>query len=84
MSREDFCKFIRSFCRESYFDNEVMRDQLLCLWTSFCLIFGFDVDTCAYDVEIGWLWKIISETEAETADWSDYESFCNYMCKYIV
>jgi len=30
------------------------------------------------------LWEVVSEMEAYTADWSDYDSFDAFMCEYLV
>lgn len=76
--------FIYAFCKESCFDEEICQDQLLCLWTAYCLMCNYDVDTLSYDKNIGALYDIIAEDEPDTSAWSDYESFYNFISKYLV
>lgn len=76
-------EWLKHFVRESSFDDEVSRDQLRCLWTAFCLHYNFIVDTADYDANLRKLWEAVAETEEDTADWGDYESFDNYLAKYL-
>lgn len=80
----DELDFLRSFIRESCFDVEVLRDQLRALWTAFCLRRNYDVDTLQYDTTLRELWNVLQETGDGTADWSDFDSFDNFMCVYLV
>lgn len=84
ISREAEMKYLKEFVRQSCFDEEVSRDQLRCLWTAYCLHHGLDADTSVYDNDLRELWNTTAEDESETADWSDYNSFDNFMCKYLV
>lgn len=84
ISRESEAKFLFDFARESCFDVEVCRDQLRILWTAFCLHHGLDVDTLNYDCELQVLWNVISESEPDTADWNDLDSFYGFMCRWLV
>ena len=43
-----------------------------------------DVDTASYDSYIRELWKAVAADEEDTADWSDFDSFGNFMCRYLV
>ncbi len=84
ISREAEMKYLKEFTRQSCFDVEVNRDQLRCLWTAYCLHHGLDADTSVYDNDLLELWNIMVEDESETADWSDFDGFDNFMCKYLV
>lgn len=77
-------EYLLDFARESCFDVEVCRDQLRILWTAFCLHHGLDVDTLNYDCELQVLWNVISASESDTADWSDFDSFYSFMCRWLV
>lgn len=77
--------FIKEFVEDSPFDMEVCRDQLRSLWTAYCLHFDLDPDTYLYDNALRQVWKSICDGgEESTADWSDFDSFENFMCVYLV
>lgn len=84
MDRNKELQYIHSFVQESDFGFEVCRDQIRSLWTAYCLHHGLDVDTSSYFNELHGLWEVLEETEPDTADWSDYDSFDDYMCRYLV
>ena len=78
-------EFIRDFVRESSFDEELARNQLRSLWTSYCFHFDLDVDTAKYDADLQELWEIISDGgKGDTADWSSFVSFDNFMAELLV
>lgn len=77
-------EWLLAFARESCFDCEIARDQLRVLWTAYCFHADLIEDTAPYDSKLMELWLAVSETEAETADWSDFESFDLFMCEYLV
>ena len=84
VSREAEMEYLKEFARQGCFDVEIIRDQFRCLWTAYCLCHGLDADTSGYDYDLKELWNATAEDEPETADWSDYDSFDNFMCKYLV
>ena len=84
ISREAEMKYLKEFIRQSCFDEETSRDQFRCLWTAYCLHHRLDADTSGYDNDLLELWNTAAEDEPETADWSDFDSFDNFMCKYLV
>ena len=84
ISREAEMKYLKEFIRQSCFDEETSRDQLRCLWTAYCLHHRLDADTSGYDNDLLELWNTAAEDEPETVDWSDFDSFDNFMCKYLV
>lgn len=77
-------EYIIDYIHGAFFDNEICREQLRCLWAAYCLHYDIEVDTSRYDGNLLKLWGELLKTEEDTADWSDYESFDNYMCKYLV
>lgn len=85
MQRQQEYEFIRNFVHENSFDEEIARDQLRSLWTAYCFHFDLDVDTAKHDSDLLSLWEIISNSgETDTTDWSDYDSFENFMAKLLV
>ena len=84
ISREAEMKYLKEFTRQNCFDGETIRDQLRCLWTAYCFHHGLDVDTLGYDNDLFGLWDTLVEEESETEGWRDYDSFDNFMCKYLV
>ena len=84
VSRKAELEYLQEFVRQCCFDEELGRDQLRCLWTAYCLHHGLDADTSGYDNDLKKLWNTMAEDEPETADWSDYDSFDNFMCRFLV
>ncbi|WP_289805102.1 hypothetical protein [Faecalibaculum rodentium] len=84
VSRKAELEYLQEFVWQCCFDEELGRDQLRCLWTAYCLHHGLDADTSGYDNDLMELWNATAEDEAETADWSDYDSFDNFMCRFLV
>lgn len=84
VSKEYELEYIKEFVTEYRFDDTISRDQLCCLWTAYCLHFDQEVDTAEYDSTLMELWNSVAESDSVTSDWNDYESFNNFMCKYIV
>ncbi len=84
VSREAEMEYLKEFVRQGCFDEELIRDQFRCLWTAYCLHHGLDADTSGYDNDLKKLWNTMAEDEPETADWSDYDSFDNFMCRFLV
>ncbi len=83
VSRRAEFDYLKQFIRESSFNVDILRDQLRMLWTAYCLHHRLDVDTSGYDKDLLELWNDM-EDEPETADWSEYDEFDNYMCRYLV
>lgn len=77
-------KFMVSFAEESCFDEDICRDHFRILWTAYCLHHNLDVDTSSYDSDLRELWEAVAADEEETADWSDFDSFGTFMCRYLV
>ena len=77
-------EYILCFAECGMFDFETYREQLRCLWTSYCFHHNLDVDTAKYDADLAEIWEKVSETESDTSDWSDLDSFDMFMCKYLV
>ena len=77
-------RFLLHYAKEAFFDEEICRDLLLVLWTAYCLHHNLDVDTASYDSDLRELWESVAADEEETADWSDFDSFTAFMCRYLV
>ena len=75
---------MKKFAGEESFEDELARDQLRSLWTAYCIHRELAPDTFEYDCDLQELWDAVAETEPETTDWSDFDSFENFMCKYLV
>ena len=87
---EDTCKYNRNeefeyllkFVGEADLSEEVLRLQLKSLWSAYCLHKNFDADTLQYDRACRDLWEKVEEKD--TSCWSDFDSFENYLCEYLV
>lgn len=77
-------EFLLQFIRQNGFDVEICRDQLRALWTAYCLHYDMTVDTGPYDLAMRELWSATAEMEEDTADWSDFDTFDNFMCGLMV
>ena len=77
-------EYLKEFARQNCFDGETIREQFRCLWTAYCFHHGIDADTSEYDNDLFGLWGVMMEEESETMGWKDYDSFDNFMCKYLV
>ena len=77
-------EWMKQFTMDNSFDVEVCRYQLRAAWTAYCLHNGYQPDTFQYDCNLEELWKAVAETEPETADWSDLDSFDQFMCELLV
>ena len=84
MDRNAEFKFMASFAMQSCFDEDICRDHFRILWTAYCLHHNLDVDTASYDSDLRELWEAVAADEEDTADWSDFDSFGNFMCRYLV
>ncbi len=84
IDRDNELAYLAQFAAQSFFDEELYRNQFRALWTAYCFHHGLDVDTAAYDDNLAQLWDILSETEEDTVDWSDFDSFDHFMCRYLV
>ena len=82
--REKELSYILHFARESEFDNELICQQIRCLWTAYCLHNNLDPDTAAFDKDLSLVWNVISDTEDDTAYWNNLDSFSNYLCAELV
>ena len=76
--------FMLVYVAENCFDEEICRDQLRMLWTAYCLHHGLEADTSGYDTDLLELWNKLTETGDGASDWSDFDSFDNFMCTYLV
>lgn len=84
MDRNSEFKFMVSFATENCFDEDICHDHFRMLWTAYCLHHGLDVDTASYDSDLRELWEAVSAEDEDTADWSDFDSFDRFMCRYLV
>lgn len=76
--------YIVGFAVESCFDNELACQQFRSLWTAYCFHRGLDVDTAEYDAALAGIWKEVSAGEEDTAYWSDFNSFDQFMSAELV
>lgn len=84
VSRKAEMEYLKTFVEQGDFDGGQGRGQLRCLWTAYCFHHGLDADTDGYDYDLRRLWDIITEGKPGAAGWRNYDSFDNFMCKYLV
>lgn len=76
--------FILQFVSDTSLDEELGRDQLRMLWTSYCLHQNLLADTWQYDNQLMALWKHMEQFGDGTSEWSDYDGFGEFMARYLV
>lgn len=76
--------YMKAFVIEGDLADAVHRNQLLSLWTAYCLHHGLDVDTKEYDEDLASIWREIVQTDKATACLDDFEIFGLFMCKDLV
>ena len=84
MDRNAEFEFMVSFAMQSCFDEDICRNRFRMLWTAYCLHYDLDVDTASYDSDLREMWEAVAADEEDTADWSDFDSFGSFMCRYLV
>ena len=81
-------QFILDFVADACFENDICCDQFRSLWTAYCLRHDLIVDTAEYDKAIMDIWNMIKGAEGgeeqDSAFWSDFDSFDDFMCAYLV
>ncbi len=77
-------QYIVTFAGEGGFDTELACDQLRSLWTAYCLHHKLEVDTSVYDSDLRSVWAQVAAVERDTAYWSDYSSFDDFMCANLI
>lgn len=75
-------EYMKRFIEENDFDGETLCDQLRSLWTAYCIHHGLECDTGKYDGDLLDLWNVMDEQD--NIFWSCFDSFDNFMCKYLV
>lgn len=70
--------YLIDFAEDGKNANSTWYKQLRALWTAFCLHWGLDCDTLAYDTCIGRLWEAVEEGSA-AASCPCFEKFDLYM-----
>ena len=76
-------EYLFTFVEASSFEQEILCDQLVCLWTAFCLHNKIDVKADRYSTNLHDLWDQLLKNEEDPAYWSGYESFALSMGRYL-
>ena len=62
--------------------SETMRDQLVSLWTAYCIHNNLEPDTSEYDSDLSELWNCF--TEKPSWPWHCVNGFEGFMCRHLV
>lgn len=84
IDRANEFSYLLQFVVRAFFEEALYRHQFRALWTAYCFHHGLEVDTSAYDDDLSQLWDVVSEVGEDTPDWSDYDGFDKFMCRYLV
>lgn len=77
-------RYIIDFILGMPYWDAVLEDQLMCLWTAYCLHWSFDVDTAPYDNCMLDIWMALHSNVRTTKYLPTYESFYNRMSRFLV
>ena len=77
-------EYIKNFIAGGGFDEEIACDQLICLWTAYCLRHALTPDTQKYDTDLMLLWSLLVGYETDPSYWGIYDEFYNSMSKFLV
>ncbi len=75
-------QWICDYASSQEFDQEVCRNQLLSLWTAYCLHYDLWVDTKIYDTMASFLWTVVDNNNS--GPWKNFEEFDSFLCEYLV
>ena len=90
MNRNNNCltlEFLVEFAKAAEpgeWDHETCRNQLKALWTAYCIVNRYDVDTAGYDRDLNQLWNAVISTmdiAGSSHIFADYGCFDDYMCE---
>ena len=81
--KEYFRNFIYDFVKASDFDysDKITQRQLRALWTAYCMMFDYNVDTDAYYRNLG---TIYYELGGENSNFGSYDEFEKYMSDDLI
>lgn len=87
--RADEFRYILDFVKGADFDDLCQYNQLIALWTAFCLHYGLIPDTFSYDTLEKELWDEIVKNE--TNPWKNgplqlnmYQKYCRDIMQFLV
>ena len=75
---------LMNYIMKSDFQQQVCRQQLMALWTAFCIHNDLDVDTSKYDELLSHIYIALLTKENLFDDWKIFSNFENYICKFLV
>lgn len=86
MDEQNEWKFILTYVKDSttYFHNDACRNQLVALWTSYCLHNDLDVDTVMYDAVLRDLFYALSDERKAELHCAHFSEFDNTMSQWLV
>ena len=91
--RDELMNRILKFVTENDLDADVCRTQLASMWTTYCLLNDYEVDTADYDNDLRRIYNAICEYTARDMaafgaqhyEWpASYEIFDDWMCAELV
>lgn len=81
-------EYIKKFIEDNDFGagSETVRDQLVCLWTAYCIHNSLEPDTSVYDSELKELWSCLNENPSMRPSWPwhCWTGFDGSMCRNLV
>lgn len=83
MKYNEEIEFILNYIESADFGPTELN-QLICLWTAFCIHNDLCVDTGKYDSEINELWNAMNDNISCPYSSFEYERFYNCMSKFLV
>lgn len=72
---------LKSYATKNLNNNFLLR-HFTCIWTTYCILKDYEVDTSAYDRDIHDLWNLVLHNE--NTPFKDFDDFDNFMCEDLV
>ena len=86
MDEQSEWQFILAYVKDgtTYFHNAACRNQLVALWTSYCLHSNLDVDTEMYDAVLMDLFNALSDEQKAELRCAHFSEFDSMMAQWLV
>lgn len=70
------------FATDALFNQERIRNHLLCLWTVYCLHHNMNVGTERYAMMAATLWEVVKANNS--GPWKDFDAFGCFLSQHLV
>lgn len=76
-------RFVTQARDASFTSEELFANQLLALWTAYCLHKHLTCDTYRYDTELSCIWPLLEEDEKPEGCYKNFDEFDLFLGQYL-